>query len=1200
MAQDFRSLKSQLKSLLSEKARLFDNSSTRELYSRDLAELPTFVEKALFETRPHLVVQPGHSDDVRAIFAFAQEQGLAVVPRGIASTAFGAVIPTQGGILVDLAPMNKILAMEPLKKRVRLQAGVKWGDLEQVLRKEGLALATYPSSRYSTIGGWVATGGYGINAFKYGHLGRWIQTLEVVHPDGTTRTWSRDDPEFQHYLGTEGQMGIITAIRLRVRERPRGSFSHLLYFDSVEETFEFILALIGEAPEVAHVQYLEQARMVIINRLYRERYGGTDFGELSRAEGIVEEKHALLIHVDDPDDEDAFVAFLKALGSIREAERYVAGYLWAQRFFPMKAQRLGPTLLASQLVTPLEAAPRLVESASQLGRQFGVTVMTEAYILKSDEGYRVLVMPGFTCDRRRLSYFVCLLLVSMITRLGIRMGGRPYSGGIWNGPFLESRYGQERLAELRDYKKRVDPYSLLNPGKFPTIKSRFYNLPGLMFGSRLFRLGMDLSLLAAPLLGPLVRRLNVTTFSAGGGGKDLPSLWGEPQSDERSGPFPLGEVALRCTGCGDCLAVCPAYLITQDETVIARSKLRLALKLLNGQGTTKLESDRAFLCLYCGECQAVCQSNLPLLQAYEALEEKLAEKHGRPDRLIHDFVVEVEGRPDYHEFVGTTLLPEPPQSPVCQGTGREGVALKSSLAFPSVTVVAPEDGSGDLSEATCLGGKYQIETKPSPRRLTPVSKYRINRAEGCINCAQCARVCLYQVHFRDPEDVRRMAEPVEHRCKACFRCSQECPRGVLSISLNPEYQKLGNGYYTNARSRGLWLQPGEGSLSHGGIQAPHVTATLTPDLVTSLIRQADRGQIPVFGAGYGGAFAGPGFDGMWTDMSEIVRPTRDGIHGREYISTAIDLGRRPTRVRFDEVGQLEQPLPPVLELPIPLLFGPLPFGSLGENVTLAVVRAARQLDTLLTMPVEEWFPALAPYRRWIAPLLTPQTIETNDERIKGARLVELEEGQDPLSLVRRVKAINPRAIVSIRLAMAEGVDQIVAELCRLGVGIVHLYADYNGTLLNSDSLVDLLPQVHNRLVEEGIRDQLTLLLSGGIASAEHVPKAIILGADGVVIDLPYLIALECGLCGDCWEGRPCPNGIEKIDPDWGAQRIINLMASWRNQLLEVLGAMGMREIRRLRGERGRAMFATELVEEFFAPLFAREIERQQVLSSEPS
>jgi hypothetical protein len=104
----------------------------------------------------------------------------------------------------------------------------------------------------------------------------------------------------------------------------------------------------------------------------------------------------------------------------------------------------------------------------------------------------------------------------------------------------------------------------------------------------------------------------------------------------------------------------------------------------------------------------------------------------------------------------------------------------------------------------------------------------------------------------------------------------------------------------------------------------------TPEIITQTWYQAETGRIPISGAGYGGACAGPGFDSIWLDMSEIVRPTRDGIHGREVISTAVVLGRRLAALQFDPHGGLVSELPAQVEIPIPVLFDPLPMPLPGQ------------------------------------------------------------------------------------------------------------------------------------------------------------------------------------------------------------------------------------------------------------------------------
>jgi glutamate synthase domain-containing protein 2 len=98
-------------------------------------------------------------------------------------------------------------------------------------------------------------------------------------------------------------------------------------------------------------------------------------------------------------------------------------------------------------------------------------------------------------------------------------------------------------------------------------------------------------------------------------------------------------------------------------------------------------------------------------------------------------------------------------------------------------------------------------------------------------------------------------------------------------------------------------------------------------------------------------------------------------------------------------------------------------------------------------------------------------------------------------------------------------------------------------------------------------------------------KAMICGADGVTIDYSLLIALECRLCYVCRKRGTCPVRLDEVEPEWGGQRIVNLVGAWRNQLLEVMGAMGIREARRLRGEVGRSMCFEDLENENFGPIF---------------
>jgi hypothetical protein len=188
--------------------------------------------------------------------------------------------------------------------------------------------------------------------------------------------------------------------------------------------------------------------------------------------------------------------------------------------------------------------------------------------------------------------------------------------------------------------------------------------------------------------------------------------------------------------------------------------------------------------------------------------------------------------------------------------------------------------------------------------------------------------------------------------------------------------------------------------------------------------------------------------------------------------------------------------------------------------------------------------------------------------------------------IRAVKDDNPDLVAIVRLKLGPGCAERVLELAEAGVDAVHLHADWKG-YVDGTHVTKMVRDVHLSLVERGIRDTVTLIASGGISMAEHVIKSLLCGADAVAVDLPLMIALECRVCTKCRQGLACPMDINEVERGYAVQRIVNLMGAWHDQLLEKMGAMGIRDARRLRGEIGRAMFFDDLERECFAPIFGR-------------
>src|SRR5207249_10187185 len=126
-----------------------------------------------------------------------------------------------------------------------------------------------------------------------------------------------------------------------------------------------------------------------------------------------------------------------------------------------------------------------------------------------------------------------------------------------------------------------------------------------------------------------------------------------------------------------------------------------------------------------------------------------------------------------------------------------------------------------------------------------------------------------------------------------------------------------------------------------------------------------------------------------------------------------------------------------------------------------------------------------------------------------------------------------------------------------------------------------LKDVHQQLVREGLRDKVTIIASGGITLAEHVPKAISCGADLVAIDTTVLVGLQAEFKGETRDRANHRLRPRRINPEWGAQRLVNLIGFWHDQVIEILSAMCMRDVRRLRGRIGRSRRDLELREQSF-------------------
>lgn len=314
-----------------------------------------------------------------------------------------------------------------------------------------------------------------------------------------------------------------------------------------------------------------------------------------------------------------------------------------------------------------------------------------------------------------------------------------------------------------------------------------------------------------------------------------------------------------------------------------------------------------------------------------------------------------------------------------------------------------------------------------------------------------------------------------------------------------------------------------------------------------------------------------------------------------------------------------------ITIDMPVYGGGMSFGSISENLMLSRAKAAQKLNTF-TCTGEGGYPdSIVPYKDHVITQVATGMFGVREETVQYAPIVEFKYAQgakpglgghlladkvtaevarmrgamsftslyspfpfhsvysveDHKKHVDWIKTINPNALISVKVSTPKDVDMVAIGSYYAGANIIHIDGGYGGTgaapeIAKKNIAMPIeyaIPKVHKYLVSEGIRDEITLIASGGIRSAYDVAKAIALGADGCVIGSAEAVAVGCTQCGNCEKGRGCQIGITTTDPllsriiesDWGSQRIVNLYTSWKKQWAEILTYYNIKSIKELRG-----------------------------------
>ncbi len=466
----------------------------------------------------------------------------------------------------------------------------------------------------------------------------------------------------------------------------------------------------------------------------------------------------------------------------------------------------------------------------------------------------------------------------------------------------------------------------------------------------------------------------------------------------------------------------------------------------------------------------------------------------------------------------------------------------------------------------------------------------VRNYDRCISCRVCERQCANEVHSF-LEDVNKVVSD-ETKCVNCHRCVSLCPTRALKIV------KSDHTFKENANWSGKAITEIYKQAATGGV------------LLSSM---GNPEPYPVY------------WDKILINASQVTNPSIDPL--REPMETRTFVGSKLAEIKRDENGKLIPTAKPHLDLSVPIMFSAMSYGSISYNAHASLARAATELgiyyntgegglhkdfykygpNTICQVASgrfgvhKDYLEAGAaieikmgqgakpgigghlPGAKMVGDVSKTRMVPEGSDAISPAPHHDIYSIEDLRQLVYSLKeATGYKKPIIVKIAAVHNISAIASGIARSGADVIAIDGFRGGTGAAPTRIRDnvgipielALASVDKRLRDEGIRDNVSLVVGGSIRSATDVVKAIALGADACYIGTAACIAMGCHLCRSCQLGK-CnwgiatqrPELVKRLNPDVGSQRLVNLVTAWGHEIKEIMGGMGINSIEALRGNR---------------------------------